>query len=171
MTVIRFEPLAGSHERAGFQSGVAELDDWFHKRASQDQRRRVAQVFVALDDVGVVGFYSLSMFAVALGTLPYELMLKLPSYGAVPAALIGRLARHVRAKGSGVGDLLVADAVRRVLGAAKAVAAYAIFVDAKDDRSRAFYESHGFIPLPSQPRKLFLPLQTAVRALEKAGVP
>src|SRR4051812_6526400 len=107
---LRFEPLKAHHDRLRFQSGVAELDDWFHKRASQDQRRRVAQVFVALDSEGIVGFYSLSMFTLALEHLPGELARKLPRYDAIPTALIGRLARHVRAKGTGIGDLLVADA-------------------------------------------------------------
>jgi hypothetical protein len=38
----------------------------------------------------------------------------------IPAALIGRLARDERVRGEGIGDLLLADAVRRVLGAARA---------------------------------------------------
>ena len=92
----------------------------------------------------------------------------LPRYEAIPAALIGRLARHERAKGSGIGDLLVADAVKRVLAAAKSVAAYAIVVDAKDERGRRFYESHGFISLPSRPNRLFLLTETAAAALAAA---
>jgi GNAT superfamily N-acetyltransferase len=166
---IRFEPLSRRHDRRAFRSGVAALDEWFQKRATQDQRRHVAQVFVAVDEQGIVGFYSLSMFTLALESLPYELAHKLPRYDAIPAALIGRLARHDRAKGSGIGDLLVADAVRRVLAAAQSVAAYAIVVDAKDDRGRRFYESHGFIALPSRPNRLFLLTETAAAALAAAA--
>ena len=165
---VRFEPLNRRHDRATFVSGVPALDDWFHTRAAQDQRRHVAQVFVAIDEHGIVGFYSLSMFTLALDSQPEGLARKLPRYDAIPAALIGRLARHERAKGSGVGDLLVADAVRRVLSAAESVATYAMGVDAKDDRGRRFYESHGFIPLPSRPNRLFLLLETAAEALKAA---
>jgi len=165
---IRFEILGRRHDRRAFASGVPALDDWFRTRASQDQRRRVAQVFVALDDVGAVGFYSLSMFTLTLDSLPDELARKLPRYDAIPAALIGRLARHERAKGSGVGDLLVADAVKRVLAAAESVAAYAIVVDAKDESGRCFYQSHGFISLPSRPNRLFLLTETAAAALAAA---
>jgi predicted GNAT family N-acyltransferase len=93
---------------------------------------------------------------------------KLPKYDAIPAALIGRLARDQRAKGSEVGGLLVADAVKRVLAAAEAVAAYAIVVEAKDDRGRGFYELHGFISLPSRPNRLFLLTETAAAALTAA---
>ena len=123
---------------------------------------------MAVDEHGVVGFYSLSMFTLALDSLPERLARKLPKYDAIPAALIGRLGRHERAKGSGVGDLLVADAVMRVLSAAESVAAYAIVVDAKDERGRRFYESHGFIPLPSRPNRLFLLIETAAAALKAA---
>ncbi len=99
---MRIEILQRAHERGSFSCGVPELDDWFHLRASQDQRRRVAQVFVALDEHGIVGFYSLSMYTLTLETLPAKLARKLPRYDAIPAALIGRLARHQRAKGAGI---------------------------------------------------------------------
>ena len=166
---VRFELLTRRHDRGGFVSGVPALDDWFRARATQDQRRHVAQVFVALDEHGVVGFYSLSMFTLALESLPDSLAHKLPRYDEIPAALIGRLARHERARGAGVGDLLVADAVKRVLSAARSVAAYAIVVDAKDDRGRNFYESHGFTSLPSRPNRLFLLTATAAAALAEAS--
>jgi hypothetical protein len=65
----------------------------------------------------------------------------------------------------------VADAVTRVLAAAESVAAYAIVVDAKDERGQAFYESHGFIPLPSRPNRLFLPAEVAAAALVAASKP
>ena len=168
---IRFELLDRRHDRAAFASGVQALDDWFRTRATQDQRRHIAQVFVALDEQGIVGFYSLSMFTLTLETLPERLARKVPRYDAIPAALMGRLARHERAKGSGIGDLLVGDAVKRVLAAAESVAAYAIVVDAKDDRGRRFYESHGFISLPSRPNRLFLLTETAAAALATAGGP
>lgn len=168
---IRFEPLSRQHDRGAFASGVPALDDWFRTRATQDQRRHVAQVFVAIDEQGIVGFYSLSMFTLALESLPERLARKLPRYDAIPAALIGRLARHERAKRSGVGDLLVADAVKRVLAATESVAAYAIVVDSKDDRGRRFYEAHGFISLPSRPNRLFLFTETAAAALAAPARP
>lgn len=163
---IGFELLDSSHERAQFTCGEPALDDWFRTRASQDQRRRVAQVFVALDGKHVLGFYSLGMFTLALDSLPLALAKKLPRYDAIPAALIGRLARAEGLKG--VGSLLLADAVTRILSAAQSVAAYAIVVDAKDDSGQRFYEAHGFVSLPSKPRRLFLLTQTAVAGLRTA---
>jgi GNAT superfamily N-acetyltransferase len=145
------------------------LDTWFRTKASQDQRRNVARVFVAQDAEGIVGFYSLSMFALAFDDLPPEIARKLPKYKALPAALIGRLARHLRARGQGVGELLVADAITRVLGAAETVAAFAIVVDAKDDAAIAFYRTFGFVQFPATPNRLFLLAETAAGGLRAAA--
>jgi hypothetical protein len=38
------EPL-GKHDRTEFSCGVAALDDWFHARAGQDEKRNVARFF------------------------------------------------------------------------------------------------------------------------------
>ncbi len=168
---IRFEPLGSKHDRTTFTCGVPELDRWFQTRAGQDERRNVARVFVALDDDGIVGFYSLSMLALALDDLPGDLARRLPRYDAIPAALIGRLARHERTRGKGIGELLLSDAITRVLGAAESVAAFSIIVDAKDERSVAFYRTFGFVPFPSKPKRLFLLAATAaagLRALKPA---
>jgi GNAT superfamily N-acetyltransferase len=126
----------------------------------------VAQVFVGVSEGAIVGFYSLSMFTLSLEGLPPALSRKLPRYDAIPAALIGRLARAELARGTGLGALLLADAIKRVLAASASVAAYAIVVDAKDETGKRFYEAHGFIPLPSRPRRLFLLAETAAAALK-----
>ena len=168
---IRFETLGAAHKRDDFTCGNQVLDQWFRTRASQDQKRHVAQVFVALHGDQIVGFYSLSMFTLALDSLPAPLPKKLPKYDAIPAAIIGRLARADRERGKGIGGLLVADAIKRVLAASESVAAYAIVVDAKDDEAKHFYEAFGFIPLASKPRRLFLMTQTAAAAFAVAERP
>jgi GNAT superfamily N-acetyltransferase len=167
---ITIEPLGKRHERGAFSCGSAELDDWFRRRAGQDEKRNVARVFVAVDDeLGIVGFYSLSTHTLAIEDLPEALARKLPRYDAIPAALIGRLARDEHARGRGVGELLLADAVRRVLGVGEAVAMFAIVVDAKDERAAEFHRAFGFQPFPSQPQRLFLLTSTARKALLATG--
>jgi hypothetical protein len=132
------EPL-GKGDRAAFSCGVAALDDWFRFRAGQDEKRNLARVFVAIDDqLGVVGFYSLSSFTLAIPDLPAEHAKRLPRYDAIPAALIGRLARDARVRGEKIGDLLLADAVRRVIGASRSLAVFAIVVEATDEKAAAF---------------------------------
>jgi ribosomal protein S18 acetylase RimI-like enzyme len=165
---IRIESL-GKHVRTAFSCGQTDLDDWFRHRASQDEKRNISRVFVAVDDVlGIVGFYSLSSFKLALEDLPETVARKLPRYADIPAALIGRLARDSRARGTGLGNILLADAVRRILSAGRSMAVFAIVVDAKDDHAIAFYQGFGFSPFPTRPRRLFLLASVAAQAFADA---
>ena len=167
--MIKAIETLGKHDRSAFSCGVAELDAWFHQRAGQDDKRNVTRVFVAVDDqFGVVGFYSLSSFTLALTDLPREHARRLPRYDAIPAALIGRLARDERVRGEGVGDLLLADAVRRVLGAAQSLAVFSIVVDAKNEAATVFYRKFGFAPFPSRPLRLFIPVADVLQAMSRA---
>jgi GNAT superfamily N-acetyltransferase len=162
------EPL-GKHDRATFSCGVNTLDDWFHLRAGQDEKRNIARVFVAIDDQhGIVGFYSLSSFTLAITDLPPEYAKRLPRYDLIPAALIGRPARDERVRGEGIGDLLLADAIRRVIGAAHSLAVFAIVVEAKDAKAADFYRNFGFAPFPTRPLRLFMPASEAVEAVSRA---
>jgi GNAT superfamily N-acetyltransferase len=162
---LRFEPLSKAHDRTSFSSGSLELDRWFRTQAGQDARRGVARVFVALDQVGIAGFYTLSMFSVASDSLPGDVVRALPRYPDVPAALIGRLAHAERVRGQGLGELLVIDALKRILVAAKDVAAFAIIVDAKDTPAEKFYRRFGFESFPSRSTRMFLPAATAAKLL------
>lgn len=163
---IRIEPLGRQHDRTAFRCGQVDLDDWFRKRAGQDDDRNVARVFVAVDEAfGVVGFYALSALTISIPDLPEAVARRLPRYDAIPAALIGRLARDERVRGRGIGELLLADAIRRVLEANRSIAVFAIVVDAKDERAEHFYRGFGFQPFPLRPRRLFLLTSTTAKAL------
>ena len=153
------EPLARRHERAGFSCGLPELDRYLARQAGQDVRRRIARVFVctAGDGDAVLGFYTLSALAVDLASLPADLSRKLPRHS-VPCALIGRLAVDRSAQGRGLGRLLLADALKRVVAAGETVAMHALIVDAANDGAKRFYERFGFAPLTDHPLRLFLPL-------------
>jgi len=166
---IKIEPLSEHHGRANFSCGEPGFDDYFRRRAGQDKRRNVARVFVITeDDLGVVGFYTLSTCAIHPGQLPKEIARKLPRYDTIPAALIGRLACDLRVRGRGIGELLLADAIKRVLGADRSMAVWAILVDAKNEGASAFYKRFGFVPFPSRPGRLFLPTATARKAVAAA---
>lgn len=155
------EPLGRQHDRAAFSCGVAELDDYLRRRAGQDVRRRIARVFVGTDEGSnvVLGFYTLSALSIDVGALPEAQARKLPRHP-VPAALIGRLAVVRSAQGRGLGRLLLADAVQRTLAASEQVAIHAVVVDAKNDAAHRFYRAYGFLALPDEALRLFLPLRS-----------
>ncbi len=156
---INVEPLGTHHDRAAFSCGADELDDYLRRRAGQDQRRNVAQVFVVADDSGrrVIGYYTLSSLSIDLGQLPDDMIRRLPKYPEIPAALLGRLAVDRKFQGQGLGEHLLIDALTRVCSVAGDIGIFAVVVDAKDDLAAAFYESYDFARLPNSPHRLFLP--------------
>lgn len=152
-------PLDGAHERNEFHCGSAALDRYLREQVTQDIRRRVAACFVALTaEQRIAGYYTLASASLLLADLPPSIGKKLPRYPTVPAVRMGRLAVDEAFGGQGLGGALLADALERAIRSE--IAAYALMVDAKDDKAAAFYRHHGFIPLPDAPLTLFLPLTT-----------
>lgn len=161
-------PLDKRHDRKNFDCGEATLNGYLSRYANQDIRRRVSRVFVAsapTEPQRIIGYYSLSAGSLAAADLPEEFRRRLPRYP-VPVALVGRLAVDRSYHGQGFGAVLIADALQRIALAGQVMAVYAAVVDALDESAAAFYRQFGFISLPSQPLKLFLPMDTVTRSLD-----
>jgi GNAT superfamily N-acetyltransferase len=149
------------HDRTSFSCGAAELDRYIRDLASQDVKRDISRVFVAVE-VGantIAGYYTLSATSYQKDALPAEQAKRLPHYP-VPAALLGRLAVDRSFKGRGLGAHLLMDALDRVLIATQALAVHALIVDARDEAAMAFYRKYGFIPFKDEALRLFLPMAT-----------
>ena len=171
-----FEPLGKRHDRSRFDCGRPELDDYLHRQAGQDVRRRVAAAYVLAREGRVAAYYTLSATSVLLADLP-DLAPKLPRYPTVPCVLIGRLAVDRASAGQGLGGAAVMDAASRTL--ASGIGAVGMVVDALDEAAAGFYARLGFTALPSaraetgaqagaatgQGGSLFMPLATLARAL------
>ncbi len=140
---FRLEPLDDTHDRDSFTSGVEALDHYLKTQATQDIRRRMATCFVAVEErsPALAAYYTIASASIPMFDLPPSVTEKLPRYFSVPAVRIGRLAVDLKFRGKGLDG--------------------ALLVDAKDDQAVAFYRHHGFHPLASHPRTLFLPIATA----------
>lgn len=149
------------HDRTAFSCGAPELDRYIREHASQDIKRDVARIFVALEagTATVCGYYSLSASSFQRDDLPTTQARRLPRYP-VPAVLLGRLAVDGRMRGKGLGIHLLMDAMHRALLATQVIAVHAMIVDARDDVAAAFYRKYGFIPFPDDAQRLFLPMST-----------
>ncbi len=148
------------HDRAGFHCGVPALDDYLRKYAAQQNAKGISTVFVLVDDAApskILGFYTLSAAQVGVQQLSDTERKKLPRYP-VPCFRMGRLARTIESRGAGLGEVLIGCAVDRCLNARSLVGAYALLVDAKDEKAKSFYERYGFIPYVDAPMSLYLPL-------------
>jgi hypothetical protein len=66
--------------------------------------------------------------------------------------------------GSRPGILTLIHALERSLVAAREVASWAVFVEAINSEAAAFYRKYGFIELPEDRLKLFLPMKTIAKS-------
>ena len=156
-----FEPLRSAHDRAAFSCEEHILENYLKTQARQDATKKLAAVFImTADGRTIAGFYTLSNYAIRSNEIPEAVVSKLTKHDQIPATLIGRLARHTTYRGTGAGDLLLGDALRRCLEASKQTASWAVVVDAKSESGTALYKRWGFESFPSHPLKLFLPILT-----------
>ena len=70
-------------------------------------------------------------------------------------------------QGQGLGGILLADALKRTSRAEFGV--FAMVVDAKDEAAKRFYEHHGFMRLPDEALRLYLPITSALQRLASSN--
>ena len=173
---FKIEPLGQNHDRAAFSCGNASLDNYLKNQAGQASSKKLAAVFVLTPDgIKIAGCYTLSSYAVKLDEIPEEIARKLTRMQEIPTTLLGRLARSIDHRGQGLGEILLADALKKALGNSAHVASWAVIVDAKDEEASEFYKRYGFIPFPNTPNRLFLPMASIQKMFrqerEKASIP
>jgi GNAT superfamily N-acetyltransferase len=168
------EPLGSTHDRAAFSCGEQALDDYIRQQASQDVKRGVSRVFVAVEaaattgspastTLGIAGYYTLSSTSFGRADLSPALAKKLPHYP-VPAAILGRLAVDQKHRGQKLGTFLLFDAFDKVVQVNRSIAIYALIVDAKNGNAAAWYQKYGFQPFFTTPLRLFVPVTTLAKA-------
>lgn len=153
-----------NHDRQGFSCGEPSLDTYIQRFAAQNYRRGVATTHVLIDssaatrDRGkrtILGFYALSAAQLHLSNLAATDRQKLPKYP-VPAVRMGQLAVATTQRGQGIGELLLADAVKRSLRAREThLGAVVMIVEALDTQAAAFYRHFGFTPCARYPQTLY----------------
>ncbi len=151
---------AKRHVRDTFSCGVKSLDEYFRSRARQDKDKYAAAIFVMAEGATVIGYYTLSAYAIHPGDLPDAIVRKLPRYPNLPATLIGRLAVDKQHQRKGLGEELLVDALKRSLENTSEIGSVAVVVEAENIHAIQFYQTYGFIQFPGTPNKLFLPMQT-----------
>lgn len=153
-------PLERRDDRSRFQSGVPEIDDWFHRFAWQNHSAGNARVFVTTQGPETLGFYALAMGAEERHKLPDALKPgRRPD--PCPVLLLARLAVDQRAQGRGIGAALLTDALLRTYRLSNDVGFSALLIYCAHDRAREFYlnQSSNFVPCPGAENHLVLPLR------------
>lgn len=146
------EPLRASHDLAGFDCGVASLNQWLVRRASANQISGASRTFVVCDDVRVVGYYALASSAITPAAAPGRFRRNMPD--PIPVVVLGRLAVANSHHGQGLGRALFQDAGLRVIQAADAIGIRGMIVHALSEAARDFYLGLGLEESPLDPMTL-----------------
>ncbi len=153
---MRWEGLRREHPRKGFDCGEAAVNDWLRTSALQHQTKHLSSTKVLLDKGGAIaGYYTLAIGQVDFGDLPAEVSRILPRR-ALPVAVLAWLGVNLAHQGCGLGNILLAQALRDCHEAGQTFAFVAVILDAINDRAKPFYEQWDFAELPGHPYRLFL---------------
>lgn len=166
LLVEAFDPAL--HDRTAFSCGVEQVDNFFRRTANKLASADNLRVFVlATEAHEVIGFYAVNAHAVDYQDLPARFARARPGHGSIPAAYISMMGVDARHAGKGYGGLLLVDALKRLTAVAEDLGVAVVMLDVLDDgnsedvnRRKALYERYGFMPLPSNPLRLFLPVAT-----------
>ena len=163
---IVIERLTARHQRARFDCGELALNEFLQRQAGQIARPGIGKTYVVLGGDGriVVGFVTLSVGQVETARLPQHL--RLPRYP-VPLLRIGRLAVDRTQQGQGIGQQLMSFSLQLALEFSQKVGLYAVLVEAKHDKAKAFYEGLGFTSTLDDPLCLYLPVSTLRKLISR----
>ncbi|MBU6410865.1 MAG: GNAT family N-acetyltransferase [Verrucomicrobiota bacterium] len=166
--MYKIELLGKSHDRDGFDCGSEPLNLFLKQTARQHAERGISRTFVLVDEAAVapkpiLGFFALNICQIKSERLAPPEARKLPRD--VSGVRLGRLAVAKGHQRHGIGKTLLVAAMGKFLEIFNTAGGIGLFVDAKDQNAKRYYEQFGFIPLPSNELELFLPVRTIQEAL------
>ena len=158
---MKIQLLEKTHNRKDFSCEDDSLTEYIRKQVSQDIRRRLAACFVAVDNKqNVIGCYTLTSESLGRELIPDKYLKQVPEGYNAPVILLGRLARDIKAKGTGLGEYLLLDALFRSYKLSNEnIGAMAVVVDPINEKAAEFYKKYGFEQLPDS-EKIFLTMKT-----------
>lgn len=166
------EPISKAHDRASFDCGDEQMNDFLRRFARQSHEQNASKTFCAIDDAEpnrVLGFYTIAPSAVAHEQVPTTMMRSLARHE-VSGYKLARLATDLTVAGRGLGGQLLAAAALRCLRVAAEGGGLLLIIDAKSERAANWYRGYGAEPLAGKPLTLVMPLATFAADLRAKGL-
>ena len=161
------------HDRTAFSCGVNRLDNFLKYTARKHQARDFTRIWVATDSrrTDIFGYYALNAHSLEGNDLPAHLTKDAPRSG-ILTLYLSMVAVDQRYQGRKLGRILLADALKRAVGAAdNYMGLKAVILDVIEDggadsteKRRAFYASMGFQSFPSRPLRMFITIEEVRKA-------
>ena len=165
-STLSIETLSTIHNRAEFDCGNKALNNFLQKIARQHTEKGLSKTFALIDSKhpnDIIAFMSLVVCEVLAEDIPHQWKNKYPNR--IPAAKLAKLAVAIDQQKKGYGELLLIDAMQKILNVSYKMGVAGLFVDAKHEQAKAYYNQFAFISMPDQLNNLFLPLATLAKSL------
>lgn len=165
-STLNIEQLTKAHNRTGFDCGDQALNHFLQKIAHQHMGKGLSKTFVLIDaeqPTVIIAYMSLVVCEVLADDIPHQWKKKYPNR--IPAAKLAKLAVSVEQQKKGYGETLLIDAMQKTLNVSQTIGLAGLFVDAKHQQVKAYYQQFGFLSLPEQLDNLFIPLSTIAKSL------
>lgn len=164
----KIELLTKSHDREGFDCGSEPLNLFLKQTARQHAERGISRTFVLVDEGSsapqpIVGFFTLNLCQMKSESLSANEARHLPRD--VFGIRLGRLAVAKAYHRQGIGKTLLIAAMGKFVEIFNAAGGIGLFVDAKYQEAKRYYEQFGFVAIPSNELELFLPAKAIQQAL------
>lgn len=162
------------HHRAAFSSGKPELDEYLKRAANQDARLDLGRPHVMTaegNESEIIGYYTLSSYAITITDLPEHLRKRLPTRRPIGATLLGMMAIDKRFQDQGLGEYLFFDALYRALRVSERdQGSFAVVIDALNERAKKFYQKYDAEAFLDNPSKLFMPMKKIRNIFSELGL-
>jgi len=163
------------HDRASFDCGEVELNQFFRTKAAKHMAAGISRTMILPASVPlpdgkypICTFYTIAPNSISRKTLPKKLMKKLPRYP-VPVFLLAQLAVHSEYHGQGLGKITLIKALEYLWEINSHMRAYAIIVDCLNETAQSFYSKYGFEVLCCHNNRvrMFMPMKTAGQLFQR----
>jgi GNAT superfamily N-acetyltransferase len=156
--------LKPGHDVAAFDCGREPINNWLKTRAKKASENDTARTYVVCrGSKRVIGFYALAAGAVERASAPGRLSRNSPD--PIPVIILAMFGVDAREQGQGLGQDLLADAMRRALQAARIIGARALLIHALDAAAAKYYRDRNFAQLSADEETFFVTMKELREAL------
>ncbi|MCB0390965.1 MAG: GNAT family N-acetyltransferase [Bdellovibrionales bacterium] len=150
------------------------LNEYLHKHAINDHNNDFSTLYLLINDnLDVCAFFVLSNGSISRkDNLPNAKARRNLKYSTLGTIHIGRLARHKDIIGQKLGIRTMHSALETAVESSKSSAAWAVTVDAKNNKAENFYANFGFVKLKQIesnsefPKAMYLKISDARHIIE-----
>lgn len=141
-----------------FNCGELSLDLWLKTKALANEVKGGSRTFIVLSQLTgeIAGYFTLSSHSIEQAAVNAKLRRNMPR--PLPTILLGRLAVDKKYQCHGLGESMLAEAVRIAKQAALNIGVVALVVHPISENAANFYRKHGFSMAKTEKPMLFMNL-------------